>query len=540
MVSDILEPGTVALIGAGPGDPGLITLRGVRLLEQADVVVYDYLASPRLLAHSPNAQHLFVGKMASRHSLTQDQINALLVEKAQAGHKVVRLKGGDPFVFGRGGEEAEALHRAGVPFLIVPGVTAAIAVPAYAGIPVTHRDFNSSFTLITGHEKEQAYQDPEAQTRQPAPGASDLDWSAIATLPCLAFYMGVKSLPRITEKLIQHGMDPETPAATIQWGTTPRQRTCVATLQTLAQAVQQTGIGAPAITIIGKVVNLRQTLNWFESRPLFGQTIVVTRTRDQASELSSRLEALGAHVLEAPTIQVAPSPDQTLLNRIFSPATSVVSSVHPPKTFVFTSSNGVRFIRDYLRSIRLDARTLAGSQIAVIGQATAQAVRELLCIEPDVVPERAVAEELAEALIARGDAAKRHFILLRAEIARPGLVERLRQAGGIVDDVPVYQTQLVSQLPAELLDALAAGKVHWISFTSSSTVQNFISLLGNNYREKLAGVRIASIGPITTQTIRSFGLEPTVISEKADIASLVQSILEYGTGSASTTTRPNP
>lgn len=522
-MSDILEPGTVALVGAGPGDPGLITLRGTRLLEQADVVVYDYLASPRLLSHAPGAQHLFVGKMASRHSLTQDQINALLIEKAQAGHKVVRLKGGDPFVFGRGGEEAEALRQAGIPFLIVPGITAAIAAPAYAGIPVTHRDFNSSFTLVTGHEKEQAYQDPETQTRSPAPGASDINWSAIAKLPCLAFYMGVKSLPRITRQLIQHGMDPLTPAATIQWGTTPRQRTCVATLQTLAQAVQQAGIGAPAITIIGKVVNLRQTLNWFESRPLFGQTIVVTRTRDQASELSSRLEALGARVLEAPTIQVVPNPDLAPLNRIFSPP---FLSAHPPKTFIFTSSNGVRFIRDYLRSQKLDARAFAGSQIAVIGQATAEAAREWLCVEPDIVPERAVAESLAEALIARGDAAGRHFVLLRAEIARPVLVERLRQAGGIINDIPVYQTRLVSQLPAELLDALAGRQVHWISFTSSSTVQNFIALMGNNYREKLVGVRIASIGPITTQTLRSAGLEPTVISEKADIESLVRSIVE--------------
>lgn len=536
MVSDILEPGTVALVGAGPGDPGLITLRGMRLLEQADTVVYDYLASPKLLRYAPTAQHLFVGKIASRHSLTQDQINALLIEKAQAGHKVVRLKGGDPFVFGRGGEEAEALRQAGIPFLVVPGITAAIAAPAYAGIPVTHRDFNSSFTLITGHEKEQAYQDPETLTRTPATGASDLDWSSIAKLPCLAFYMGVKSLPRITEKLIQHGMDPQTPAATVQWGTTPRQRTCVATLQTLTKAVQQAGIGAPAITIIGKVVNLRQTLNWFESRPLFGQTIVVTRTRDQASELSACLETLGAHVLEAPTIEVTPNPDLTPLNRIFCSSVSA----NLPRTFIFTSSNGVRFIRDYLRSNRLDARSFADSQIAVIGQATAQAVRDWLCIEPDIVPERAVAETLAETLIEHGDVAQRHFVLLRAEIGRPVLVERLRQAGATVEDIPVYQTRLVPQLPEELLDALAARQVHWISFTSSSTVQNFISLLGNNYQEKLAGVRIASIGPITTQTIRSFGLEPTVVSEKADVVSLVRSIVGYGVSSGSTPTLPNP
>jgi uroporphyrinogen III methyltransferase/synthase len=298
--------GIVYLVGAGPGDPGLITVRGQTLLALADVIVYDALANPRLLETNSDAEKIFVGKRAADHSMPQEQINALLIEKAKAGKRVVRLKGGDPFVFGRGGEECEALAAAGVRFEVVPGVTAAIAAPAYAGIPVTHRDLNSSFTLITGHEREEEYQDPAAvgRGRQPA-RTSDIDWSAIAKLPCVAFYMGVKSLPRICQTLIEHGMPADTPAATIQHGTLPRQRTVVGTLADLPQRVTDAKIAPPALTIVGKVVALRQTLNWFETRPLFGQTIVVTRTRQQASELSAKLEELGADVIEAPTIELS-------------------------------------------------------------------------------------------------------------------------------------------------------------------------------------------------------------------------------------------
>jgi uroporphyrinogen III methyltransferase/synthase len=529
----MLASGTVALVGAGPGDPGLITLRGVRLLEQADVVVYDYLASPKLLAHAPHAEHLFVGKMASRHSMTQDQINALLIERAQAGRRVVRLKGGDPFVFGRGGEEAEALQQAGVPFLIVPGITAAIAGPAYAGIPVTHRDFNSSFTLITGHEKEEQYKDDESKTRVPGAGASDIDWSAIARLPCVAFYMGVKSLPRITSKLLANGMSPDVPAATIQWGTTTKQRTCVATVGTIADAVKAAGISAPAITIVGKVVTMRDTINWFETRPLFGQTVVVTRTRDQASDLSTRLDALGANVIEAATIEVTPVADRSsldaaltgLLGATPAPGSLGAGDASVTPTVVFTSTNGVRAARDRMRELKLDARIFAGCDVAVIGDATARAVRDMLCIEPDVVPERAVAEALADALIARGNVRGRRFILLRAEIGRPVLVDRLRNAGAIVDDIAIYETTIATALPDDLIDALAGGRVNWITFTSSSTARNFVTLLGDAYRDKLTGVKLASIGPVTTDTIRSLGLEPAVVADKAEIESLVAAIV---------------
>src|SRR5688500_18173949 len=268
-----MQRGIVHLVGAGPGDPGLITVRGRELLELAEVVVYDALSDPRLLAHAPTAQHLYVGKRAAAHSFTQEQINALLVEHGRAGKRVVRLKGGDPFVFGRGGEECEALAAAGVRFEVVPGVTAAIAAPAYAGIPVTHRDFNSSFTFITGHEKEDDYKDPDSRGREPARGSSDVDWSGVARLPCLAFYMGAKSLPRICAKLIEHGMASDMPAATIWWGTMPRQKTVVGTLSDLATKVAEAGLKPPALTIVGRVVSMRETMNWFERRPLFGQTV---------------------------------------------------------------------------------------------------------------------------------------------------------------------------------------------------------------------------------------------------------------------------
>jgi uroporphyrinogen III methyltransferase/synthase len=521
IVSDLLENGMVALVGAGPGDPGLITLRGVRLLEQADVVVYDYLASPRLLKHAPNAEHLFVGKMASRHSMTQDQINALLIERAQAGHRVVRLKGGDPFVFGRGGEECEALAQAKVRYLVVPGITAAIAGPAYAGIPVTHRDFNSSFTLITGHEKEEQYKDAESKTRDSATGSSDLDWSAIAKLPCVAFYMGVKSLPRIAKRLIDNGMSPDTPAATIQWGTTTRQRTCVATVGSIADAVLRAGISAPAITIVGKVVSMRDTINWFESRPLFGKTVVVTRTRDQASDLTERLEALGARVIEAATIEVSPKPDQSALDSVLIPSLKSAAG----QTVIFTSANGVRAARDRMRQLNLDARIFTDAHIAVIGEATARAVRDRLCIEPDIIPARATAEALADELIASGDVRGKRFVLLRAEIGRQVLVDRLRSAGAIVDDVAIYDTTIAAALPDELTEALAGGTVDWITFTSSSTAKNLITLLGDTHREKLQDVKLASIGPVTSDTLRQLGLSTTIEAEKADLGALVDAIV---------------
>lgn len=519
MITPSRKAGIVHLVGAGPGDPGLLTVRGATLLEAADVVVYDYLSNPVLLNRCRlEAERIYVGKKAAAHSMSQEQINALLVEKGRAGHRVVRLKGGDPFVFGRGGEECEALAAAGVAFEVVPGITAAIAAPAYAGIPVTHRDFNSSFTFLTGHEKEDEYKDPDSREREPARGSSDLDWASIARLPCLAFYMGVKSLPRICAKLIEHGMAPDMPAATIRWGTTVRQHTVTGTVKTLPTEVAEAGLKPPALTIIGKVVSLRDTLNWFERRPLFGQTVAVTRTRQQSSDLAERLTELGAAVIEAPTIELSPPAD-------WGPVDEVLRSIGRYDWVVFTSANGVTCTKRRLLEIGLDARAFGGAKIAAVGDATAAAVGRELCLAVEVSPERFVAEALAEALAARGVVQGRRFLLLRADIARPVLVERLgREGAAEVRDVAVYETKPVAALPPALLDVLAAGELNWITFTSSSTARNFADLLGSTYREKLAGVKIASIGPITTTTLRELGLDPTAEAHTSDLDGLTRAL----------------
>jgi uroporphyrinogen III methyltransferase/synthase len=513
------DSGIVYLVGAGPGDPGLITVRGARLLERAEVVVYDYLSNPRLLSYCPEgAERIYVGKKAAQHSMSQDQINALLVEKGKTGRRVVRLKGGDPFVFGRGGEECEALAQAGVRFEVVPGITAAIGAPAYAGIPVTHRDFNSSFTFITGHEKEEEYKEPEARERDAATGSSDLDWAVIAKLPCVAFYMGVKSLPRITQRLVENGMNPDTPAAAIRWGTMAQQRTVVGTVGTLAQRVAEARLKPPALTIIGQVVSMRETMNWFESRPLFGQTIVVTRTRQQASDLSDRLTALGADVIEAPTIELAPPAD-------WRPIDDALARAAEFDWVVFTSANGVEFTRRRLFETGRDVRTFGRAKFAAIGDATAAAIREKFSIQPDLCPPRFVAEALADEFAARGEIAGRQFLLLRADIARPILRERLEQGGAVrVLDFPVYETKIAEALPPALIDALDAGRVKWVTFTSSSTAKNFATLLGPDYREKLRGVRLASIGPITTQTLRDLGLEPTIQADQFNVEGVVSAL----------------
>jgi uroporphyrinogen III methyltransferase/synthase len=511
------HPGIVYLVGAGPGDPGLLTLRGAELLRSADVVVYDYLSNPQLLAHCPEAETIYVGKKAAHHSMTQEQINALLVEKGNAGNRVVRLKGGDPFVFGRGGEECEALAAAGIPFEVVPGITAALAAPAYAGIPVTHRDLNSSFTFVTGHEKEEAYRESDAKSREPG-AASDLDWSALAKLPCLAFYMGVKSLPRICQKLIEHGMSPDMPAATIRWGTTPRQKTVTGTISDLPEKVVEAGLGPPALTIIGRVVQLRDTLNWFEKRPLFGQTIVVTRTRQQASELTSRLTELGANVIEAPTIELTAPADWT-------DGDEVLKSTAAFDWVVFTSQNGVQFTKRRLLDLGLDARAFGSAKIAAIGDATARSVRDELFLSVDLCPETFVAEALADALAARNVVRGKRFLLLRADIARPILRERLLADGAAeVRDVPIYQTRSAEMLPPHLIGALAAGEVNWITFTSSSTVKGFLSLLGPDAKATLGNVKLASIGPITSQTLRDVGFSPAVEAETFNIDGLLRAM----------------
>lgn len=511
------KKGCVYLVGAGPGDAGLITVRGMQLLQSAEVVVFDYLANPQLLKYCPNAETIYVGKQAARHSMTQEQINELLVNKAKQGKRVVRLKGGDPFVFGRGGEECEALHAAGLPFEVVPGVTSAIASAAYAGIPVTHRDANSSFTLITGHEKEADYQNPEARARQTGRD-SDVDWAVLARLPAMAFYMGVKALPNICRKLIDNGMHPNMPAAAIQWGTTQRQRTVTGTISNLPQRVAEAKLGPPAITLIGEVVNLREKMSWFENRPLFGQTVIVTRTRQQASDLSSRLEEMGARVLEAPTIELQPPADWSLVD-------GALRSAGEYDWIVFTSANGVKATRQRLAEIGLDARAFGGAKIAVVGESTARAVHDHLCLRVELCPESFVAEALGEALMAQKQVMDRRFLLLRADIARPVLRDMLKQNGAVeVADVAVYESKPAAALPPAVVESLDEGQVNWITFTSSSTAKNFTSLLGTDYAAKLKGVRIASIGPITTATLKSLGLPPTIEAEEANVEALAEAM----------------
>lgn len=511
----------VALVGAGPGDPGLLTLRGAELLRQAEVVVYDHLANPRLLAMAPTARQIYVGKQAGSHAMEQDAINALLVAEARAGRRVVRLKGGDPFVFGRGGEECQALATAGVPFEVVPGITAAIAAAAYAGIPVTHRDFNSSFTLVTGNEKEPGA-DSDAESK--------IDWTALARLPCIAFYMGVAALPRICQRLIEHGMDPSTPAATIQSGTTGRQRTVSATLRDLPARVAAAGLRAPAITIVGKVVTLRAAIGWFERRLLFGKTIVVTRTRHQAGELSAKLTELGADVIEAPTIELVPPSDFTAVDA----ALRSLATDQGADWVIFTSINGVAAVKARLAAIGLDVRAFGRSRIAAIGQPTAAAITQQLCLRVDLCPEQFVAESLADELEKGGHVAGRRFLLLRADITRPVLVPRLRAAGAAdVRDISVYETRRAAALPDELRTALREKRVDWITFASSGTATNFVALLGNDTAH-LAGIRTASIGPITSATLRQLSLPPTAEAQPSTIDGLIAAIV------AATPASPTP
>lgn len=494
------------LVGAGPGDPELITLRGMKLLARADVVVYDYLANEKLLAHCPQAQCIYVGKKGAQHTMSQDSINQLLIEQGQAGLRVVRLKGGDPFVFGRGAEEAEALEQAGIAFEIVPGITAAIGGLAYAGIPITHRDFNSSFTLVTGHEKQE--------------DSSDLNWSALAKLPCVAFYMGIGSLRHIAEQLIAHGMDSNLPAATVQWGSTPRQRTAIGTLSSIFQQVQEAGIGSPAITVIGKVVSLRPILNWFERRPLFGQKIVVTRTRQQASELSEKLLELGAEVIEAPTIQLVEPTDWTEIDRALDEAKKY-------DWIVFTSVNGVAAVKNRLLKTDRDARVFGSAEIAAIGTATAEAIESQFCLRVRLCPERFVAEALGDQLLAAGEVKDKRFLLLRAEIAREVLVKQLTAGGAReVRDVGIYRTEPAAQLPAELPKMIAAGQIQWITFTSSSTARNFLALLGPDSEPLMKKVRSASIGPVTTRTLGELKVQVDAEAQQANVTSLVMAILQ--------------
>jgi len=497
----------VYLLGAGPGDPELITLKAKRLLATADTVVYDYLANPRFLAWCrPDAEIFYVGKKGGDHALPQDQINDLLVEQAKAGKVVARLKGGDPYVFGRGAEEALELLEHGIEFEVVPGVTSAVAAPAYAGIPLTHRRFASSVSFITGHE-------------DPTKPESAHDWEALArSASTLVFFMGVKNLPEITANLIRAGRPAKTPAALVRWGATCRQRSLVSTLADIAEESKKQGFTPPSLLVVGEVVSLHDKLNWFEKQPLLGKGVVVTRSREQASDMVAALENLGACCHEFPTIKVSPMPDR-------GPIRAAVSRLPEYDWLVFTSVNGVSRFWVVLRELGLDARVLAGIQVAAIGPATAQAMEQHGIIA-DFVPEKYVAEDVLQGLLTRGAGGKR-ILIPRAEQARDVLPEELRKAGAQVDVLPVYRTIPARAGAEELLAALDAGEIHYVTFASSSTVANFFAAIPpevlQRHRDK---VRLACIGPITKRTLADHGFAGDVQPEDYTIPALVQAVVQ--------------
>jgi uroporphyrinogen III methyltransferase/synthase len=499
--------GTVYLVGAGPGAPGLITLAGVRALERADVVIYDYLANPRLLDHAPaQAARILVGKHGGGQRTEQAVITALLLEQARAGRTVVRLKGGDPFVFGRGGEEAEALADAGVPFEIVPGVSSAIAVPAYAGIPLTHRDLASSFTVLTGYE----YPDKPDMA---------VHWDAVAQRGnTLVFLMTTRQLGANMQRLVDHGLAPDTPAAVIRWGTVGEQQAISGTVASIAAQAVAADLQPPAIAVVGQVVRLRETLAWFERRPLFGRRLVVTRPRAQAAGFIDALTDLGADVLPCPTIEIVPPAS-------WAPLDAAIDQLERYDWLVLTSTNGVAMFFDRLRERRRDLRALHRARLAAVGSETAAAIaaRGLLV---DVVPEEFRAEAVAEAMIAAGVRGGR-VLLPRAAVAREILPITLREAGATVDEVPAYETVMPRGDLTELRAWLADGRVDLVTFTSSSTVRNFVARLGADAERLLAGVRAACIGPITADTARQAGLEVVVQPATYTIAAFTEAIVGH-------------
>ena len=501
--------GKVYLIGAGPGDPGLFTLRGVRCLRQADVVVYDYLANPRLLSYvKPGAELIYVGKKGGEPDPTsQDEIARLLIEKARSGKVVARLKGGDPFIFGRGGEEGEELFQAGVPFEVVPGVTSAIAVPAYAGIPLTHRDYASTVAFLTGHE------DPSKQE-------STIPWEKVATgFGTLVFLMGIGNLPRIVEKLVAHGRAIDTPAAVIQWGTTPEQEAVVGTLDSIVALVEERGLGPPAILVVGDVVRLRERLSWFERRPLFGKRILVTRAREQAGDFVELLESQGAEALQLPLIEFAPPGTWEPLDR-------AIERLETYRWIVFTSANGVEAFFTRLRALRQDARRLGEAHVCAIGPATAEAL-ERHWIIPNIVPDEFLAEGIVEAF-KRHDLRGARILLPRAEVARDLLPKELEAFGATVEVVPAYRTVRADADREMLKQLLQDRKIDLVTFTSSSTVTAFVELLGTeDPKALLEGVRIACIGPITAATAEGFGVAVDITAKPYTIPALAESIVHY-------------
>lgn len=507
--------GIVYLVGAGPGDAGLLTCRGAELLGRASVVVYDALVNAELLRLAPaSAERIYAGKRSRDHAIPQSELNRLLVERAKAGHTVVRLKGGDPYVFGRGAEEAQELAAAGVPFEVVPGISSVVAAPNYAGIPLTHRDFCSSFHVFTGHE------DPDKPE-------SRLDWAQVARLTgTRVILMGVERLGEITAELLRQGAAGTTAVALVRWGTTGRQETLVGTLESIAAQAWAAKFEAPAVIVIGGVVTLRSTLDWFERRPLFGQRIVVTRTREQASELTRQLTELGAEILEIPTIRIAPPQN-------VGPLVEAIAGLGEYNWLVFTSPNGVTAFFDYFFKAFDDLRSLGFTRIAAVGPATAARVKEFR-LAVDAMPAEYVAGKVASAISAQESIDNLRILCLRAEVANPELVTRLEEAGGIVDDVACYRTVPETEDVHGTVARFEEAGADWITFTSASTVENF------HARFDLPAVcarrpelKLASIGPETTKALAVLGLKPDAEATPHNLAGLIHAIRKGVTRSRS-------
>jgi len=504
------KQGIVYLIGAGPGDPKLITLRGKECIQSSDILIYDYLANPVFLSWAkPEAEIIYVGKKGGTAHILQEEINDLILRKISAGKKVARLKGGDPFIFGRGGEEAEILADQGIPFEIIPGITSAISVPAYAGIPLTHRQFTSTVAFITGHE------DPTKDT-------STIDWERISTgAGTLVFLMSMSRLSNIVEKLQKHGLPATTPVAVIQWGTSPQQRTLVADLQSISQQVAEKGFGAPSIIVVGQVVSLREKLRWFEKKPLFGKTIVVTRARAQSSTFSQNLMELGALSIEFPTIRVSGLKDYKLLDEAIQDLSSY-------QWIIFTSVNGVDFFFQRLHELKKDSRAFSTGKVCAIGPETAASLRQQGII-PDYVPAEYRAEAIIDGFSSLGVKGTK-ILIPRALEARDILPEQLAGQGASVDVIPVYETLPDSADSPSLLNLIQKKAVNMVTFTSTSTVKNFCAVLQENnchIPELLKGVDIACIGPICAKAAESYGLEVRIMPKEYTIAAMTEAIVTY-------------
>ncbi|MGB9661042.1 MAG: uroporphyrinogen-III C-methyltransferase [Moorellaceae bacterium] len=498
--------GIVYLVGAGPGDAGLLTLRGKNCLAEAEVVVYDRLVNPEILRFAgEHCEKIYVGKTPGRHAWEQEEINALLIKLAREGKKVVRLKGGDPFIFGRGGEEALALREAGIEFEVVPGVTSAVAVPAYAGIPVTHRGLASTVAIITGNE------DPDK-------GESQIHWKELAgSADTLIFLMGMANLSHIVAQLLLHGRSPDTPVALIRWGSRAEQETLVGSLVDIEAKAQRASFTNPAIIVVGQVVTLRQKLAWWERKPLFGRRIIVTRPGLPGESMAGRLEALGAEVMRVPAITIAPPTN-------WEPLDKALESLETFHWIIFTSANGVRHFWERMSARAVDVRRLAGVRLAAIGPATARALAERGLLA-DYVPQEYVAEAIVKEL--ETEVRDQKILLPRADMARPLLAEELRKRGAEVVEVTAYRTLKGQADGEEVRRLLAAKRISAVTFTSSSTVRHFLEIIGPEAVPLLHYTEIACIGPITAAAARQAGLKVTIVARKYTEEGLIAALVEH-------------